>query len=286
MMKKLTKTIKTEWPPPKQPPIEMYDDFTMFGRMPLDKNLWYFQEKYLGNMKSTPITKEEIQFKITARALRWKMSTYGIVEEDLLQAALIKYSQGVQDKIGLDFGSSDPWITSIALLNGASKMYMFDYIKTVSLDDEIETLTQLQLYRIWHQQLTIMDENKLRESSLTRSKKGRKNHSLMFDFAISFSSIEHSGLGRFGDPLNPYGDLEAMAQMWCVMKPGAILFLNVPFHQNGSSLVWNAHRIYGYNRLQHLTANWKILQEFNSCQLTNGLMCDGGFAVLWVLERV
>ena len=34
-----------------------------------------------------------------------------------------------------------------------------------------------------------------------------------FDFAVTFSSLEHSGLGRYSDPLNPYGDLEAMAQV-------------------------------------------------------------------------
>lgn len=28
-----------------------------------------------------------------------------------------------------------------------------------------------------------------------------------FDGAVSFSSLEHSGLGRYGDTLNPFGDL-------------------------------------------------------------------------------
>lgn len=28
-----------------------------------------------------------------------------------------------------------------------------------------------------------------------------------FDVLISYSSIEHDGLGRFGDPLSPNGDL-------------------------------------------------------------------------------
>ena len=41
-----------------------------------------------------------------------------------------------------------------------------------------------------------------------------------FDAMVTFSSIEHSGLGRYGDPLNPWGDLIAMAQSWCLLKPG------------------------------------------------------------------
>ena len=31
-----------------------------------------------------------------------------------------------------------------------------------------------------------------------------------FDSVVSFSSIEHSGLGRYGDPLDPDGDLKTM----------------------------------------------------------------------------
>jgi hypothetical protein len=30
-----------------------------------------------------------------------------------------------------------------------------------------------------------------------------------FDAVVSFSSIEHSGLGRYGDGLNPWADLVA-----------------------------------------------------------------------------
>ena len=34
------------------------------------------------------------------------------------------------------------------------------------------------------------------------------------DGMVTFSSVEHSGLGRYGDELNPYGDLIAMARAW------------------------------------------------------------------------
>ncbi len=33
-----------------------------------------------------------------------------------------------------------------------------------------------------------------------------------FDAMISFSSLEHSGLGRYGDPFNPWGDRITMAR--------------------------------------------------------------------------
>ncbi|RCN47679.1 hypothetical protein ANCCAN_06243 [Ancylostoma caninum] len=43
-----------------------------------------------------------------------------------------------------------------------------------------------------------------------------------FDFAITFSSIEHSGLGRYGDPLDPIGDLREVLKVMCLLKKGGI----------------------------------------------------------------
>jgi hypothetical protein len=37
-----------------------------------------------------------------------------------------------------------------------------------------------------------------------------------FDAIVTFSSVEHSGLGRYGDALNPWGDIIAIARAWCV----------------------------------------------------------------------
>lgn len=84
------------------------------------------------------------------------------------------------------------------------------------------------------------------------------NHGPLFDVAISFSSVEHSGLGRYGDPLNPFGDLEATAQSWCLLKPNGLFFIGVPTGRT-DYLFWNVHRIYGPLRFPHLTANFRHL---------------------------
>jgi hypothetical protein len=39
-----------------------------------------------------------------------------------------------------------------------------------------------------------------------------------FDAVVTFSSAEHSGLGRYGDGLNPWGDMIAIARGWRVTK--------------------------------------------------------------------
>lgn len=77
-----------------------------------------------------------------------------------------------------------------------------------------------------------------------------------FDVAISISSFEHDGLGRYGDPLNPSGDLRAMAEMKKVLKPNGILILAVPVGLD--KVVWNAHRVYGRVRFPMLINGWHL----------------------------
>ena len=80
------------------------------------------------------------------------------------------------------------------------------------------------------------------------------------DVAISFSSFEHDGLGRYGDPLNPNGDLEAMQTARDFLKDDGFMFLGVP--QGEDCLVWNAHRIYGEKRLPLLLKGWNTEATF------------------------
>jgi hypothetical protein len=41
-----------------------------------------------------------------------------------------------------------------------------------------------------------------------------------FDLVLSMSSFEHDGLGRYGDPLNPNGDIMAMRSTRRLLKQG------------------------------------------------------------------
>lgn len=81
----------------------------------------------------------------------------------------------------------------------------------------------------------------------------------LFDAAFSISTFEHSGLGRYGDPLDPDGDLEAMTQVKQLLKKGGLLFLTVPLGKD--KVIFNAHRIYGRSRLPSLLSGWKIIDR-------------------------
>ena len=75
-----------------------------------------------------------------------------------------------------------------------------------------------------------------------------------YDLLVSFSGIEHSGLGRYGDPLNEVGDIEAMQQMHKALAPGGFLLLAIPTaHESKVAGIY--HRIYGPDRLAWLLDN-------------------------------
>jgi len=59
--------------------------------------------------------------------------------------------------------------------------------------------------------------------------------------------VEHVGLGRYGDPLDPDGDLKAMAELERVLAPGGDLLFVAPVGK--PRVQFNAHRIYGFDQV-------------------------------------
>ena len=61
---------------------------------------------------------------------------------------------------------------------------------------------------------------------------------------------------RYGDELNPWGDIAMIGQAWCLSKPGALLLLAAPV--GGKDVItWNQGREYGPSMFPHLVANWQ-----------------------------
>jgi hypothetical protein len=128
-------------------------------------------------------------------------------------------------------GSENPWVEACALHAGARLVTTPEYGEITSLHPSVKT----------------MKPSEARGAFASGTMP-------MFDAVVTFSSMEHSGLGRYGDGLNPWGDLQGIARTWYVTRPGGELFLAVPV---GPDLIeYNAHRKYGPLMLSHLTANW------------------------------
>ena len=72
-------------------------------------------------------------------------------------------------------------------------------------------------------------------------------------------SVEHVGLGRYGDQIDPDGDLKAISELKRVLAPGGNLLFVVPVGK--PKIVFNAHRIYSYDQIISYFEDFS-LQEF------------------------
>lgn len=162
----------------------------------------------------------------------------------------------IRDKSLLVIGSETPWVEVILLYFGAAKVTTLEYADIVSEHPKLKTLRPSQF----------------RERFLAGTLE-------QFDGIVTHSSLEHSGLGRYGDALNPWGDILAVARAWCVTKQGGFMYLGLP---TGSDTVMsNWHRTYGLTRWPLVAANWKPLPSTSDgTELHRGLwqaFKNGGF---------
>lgn len=86
------------------------------------------------------------------------------------------------------------------------------------------------------------------------------NAKIRTNYAMSISSIEHAGLGRYGDVLDPDADIKTMRFIRQSIDDDGLLFLQIPVGVD--TLVWNAQRIYGQYRLAKLFEGWELLEIF------------------------
>lgn len=70
--------------------------------------------------------------------------------------------------------------------------------------------------------------------------------------------IEHVGLGRYGDPINPDADLKAMAELKRVLAPHGNFLFVVPIGR--AKVMFNAHRIYSYKQILAYYDDFKLMQ--------------------------
>lgn len=79
----------------------------------------------------------------------------------------------------------------------------------------------------------------------------------IFDAIVSVSTIEHVGLGFYGDPLDPDGDTRAMANLLRWVRPDGWLYCDVPYRPT-YSVRGTKFRMYNDAALQtRLLAGWQ-----------------------------
>lgn len=73
-------------------------------------------------------------------------------------------------------------------------------------------------------------------------------------------TIEHIGLGRYGDPLDTEGDIKAINELIRVLSPDGSLIFVVPIG-GIPKIMFNAHRVYTYKQILKYFSQLK-LKEF------------------------
>jgi GT2 family glycosyltransferase/tetratricopeptide (TPR) repeat protein len=86
--------------------------------------------------------------------------------------------------------------------------------------------------------------------------------------------VEHIGLGRYGDPIDPDGDLKAIEELKRVVSPSGQLLFVVPIGK--PKLVFNAHRIYSYDQIVRYFEGFYI-SEFS---LIPDTMAEGSWSLV------
>jgi hypothetical protein len=246
--------------PPKEPPSDLIEEYTLNHQIPFAK--FYVDDTSSGEASHYIYSNEQINKMIeNANKMFIKLQTIvsehvhlpeisdpaspvfnprlllkQLRKEDWIYFALLNYTIPLQNSSVAIIGSSSPWIESLALSLGASHVTTVEYNRLTYDHPQITTISSEQMTDFYG-----------------------TSHS-QFDFIFSISSFDHDGLGRYGDPLAPNGDLQSMSKIKSLLKPDTgKLFLTVPIGPD--VIVWNLHRRYGKLRLPLLLEGWEVVDR-------------------------
>lgn len=220
-------------------PVNLINDFTMNNTIPIVYNFHndntdaLLEKKWDNNYLSSFInrfTKEKIKNN------KHGDEPYHIGDLFEREGGASYYHCKIFDKVNVInkkiaiIGSTTPWIEAILYNYGCRDITTVEYNKPEIFHDAFKSVEYSEF----------------------------ANTTNNYDMIISYSSIEHSGLGRYGDILDPNGDLKTMDAIYSNLKNDGILLLGIPVGID--TLVWNANRIYGEKRLPLLVNKFKILE--------------------------
>lgn len=239
--------------PPKTPPDDLVPGYTMNNTIPMeffyvddtlqgeDTHFSYTEEQIASYIRSSQrIFDQRKRFQqknpdVDGRELIWRLPKKQWVHYALLLAADRIHNA----TIGV-FGSMDPWIEVSLIALGARRVITIEYNRLTYAHPLITTLSKRDLPDLYS------PDSQFRGS---------------LDMALSISSFDHDGLGRYGDPLSADADLLAMDRVRHLLRPHTgVLMLTVPVGPD--LVVFNLHRRYGSVRLPELLRGYVIVDRY------------------------
>lgn len=115
------------------------------------------------------------------------------------------------------------------------------FCEIVMLD--IRPLT-IQIQNLQFQQTNCMDMNQIHDGSIQS--------------LSSFHAIEHFGLGRYGDPIDPLGHQKAIAEMKRIVCEGGGILFSVPI--GVQRIEFNGHRIFDPTEVIRLFEGFELVE--------------------------
>jgi SAM-dependent methyltransferase len=222
-----------EGSPPKEMPEDWRNAYTMEGRAILSD--YYVDDTNQGKGTHYGYSESEMEGLISEGKMvrSWptarKLQTPGV---GLTAVALDRIADRMENASVVVYGSMTPRFEALALAYGARKVTTLEF----------NTLT------FAHPQVRTVRVDEWRREKLDQREK--------FDVGLSITSFDHTGLGRYGDPLHPDGDILAMREALDDIRPGGTLLLTVPVGPD--AIAWNLHRRYGIHRLPRLLQGWSL----------------------------
>lgn len=236
--------------PPDRIPNELLEEFTMGGKIPVIYSYDDATTEEVQNSINEKFNKEELK-KCFLQILRNENGYYGQTDQYLRQA-LQEFSV-FEKHVGI-CGSAYPLYEAYALVHGAKKVTVIEYSNR----------------KIDHEKIEYIKPDKVSQD-------------LKFDIIFCISSLHHDGLGRYGDPIDPNGDIKAMQEFKKLLKPDGFLFFAESIGKD--RIYFNLHRVYGRIRLPVLLEGWEIVATYgfwgNSVDVDN----TGEYQPLMILRK-
>lgn len=103
-------------------------------------------------------------------------------------------------------------------------------------------------------------------------------------------TIEHFGLGRYGDAIDPRGHLDGLQQIMRLLKPGGLMYLSTPIGRE--RVEFNAHRVFAPSTvLSWFADGWQIERTAVICDalqtkespdeaILRNAGCDNGVGII------
>jgi len=284
--------------PPKQPPAVLLKEYTMNDSVPLEQ--FYVDDSNKGQRTHYSFSEESVaaylqsahqQLDFLRQYDSQDVEGEGDVNAnavfDVLHKkywpmyAMSQYKDRFQGAHVAVFGSMDPYVETIALALGASTTTTFEFNDLTFRHEQMHVVCGDAYLQVLEEHQKCTSSAATVDSLPLPAERHDHPYSQKFDIVLSISSFDHSGLGRYGDALDPLGDVNAMKFVKTVMKASnsnsnsnsnsasasaragngdSLLFLTVPVGPD--VVVWNLHRRYGRARLPLLLAGFSTVRAF------------------------